>query len=206
MWPSALSALSRRGRGRPAGASRPRRSFRPRLEALEDRRVPVIWTVISPADNINQPGTLRWAVAQASNGDTIEIKTSQEIVLTQGELYLSHDVTIDTVTPFERISGDHLSRVFEVAPAAHVNLDNLGINDGNGVANNPDGTSADTDGGAILNQGTLALQNCVMFDNGSHNFVKGLGGAIYNNGIPNRFGTPAVGMLTLTNCRLDGNL
>src|SRR5262245_8295910 len=158
MWPSALSALAPYRRCHPAGAGRARRTFRPRLEALEDRRVPTVWTVTSPADNVNQPGTLRWAVAQATNGDTIDIRTIQTIVLTQGELYLAHDLTINGVQgpqeSVEEISGDHLSRVFEVAPAAHVNLAFLGLVFGNGVANNPSGTSgADNFGGAILNQG-----------------------------------------------------
>src|SRR5262249_13274072 len=170
---------------------------------------PAVWTVTSPADN-NQPGTLRWAVAQASNGDTIDIRIIRTIVLTQGELYLAHDLTINGVQgpqeSVETISGDHLSRIFEVAPTAHVNLAVLGLVFGNGVANNPSGTSADTDGGATLNQGTLALTNCQLYNNGSHSPLgKGLGGAIYNNGTPGRFETPAVGALTLTNCLLLNN-
>src|SRR5262249_52872094 len=130
---------------------------------------------------------------------------------TQGELYLAHDLTINGVQgpqeSVEEISGDHLSRVFEVAPAAHVNLALLGLVFGNGVANNPSGTFADTDGGAILNQRTLALSDCQLFDNGSHSSLgEGLGGAIYNNGTPGHFETPAVGALTLTNCLLQNNL
>jgi hypothetical protein len=224
MFLSALSALVRRRRGRitAAGPAR-RRSFRPRLETLEDRRVPAVWAVTSPADNINQPGTLRWAVAQANNGDTIDIRTLRTIVLTQGELYLAHDLTINGLQgpqeSVEEISGDHLSRVFEVAATAHVNLALLGLVFGNGVANNPSGTIADTDGGAIFNQGTLTLTNCALFNNRVNSnlsaFGQGEGGAIYNNGVPNRFNRPvkgpppvyenAVGALTLTNCQLSDN-
>jgi hypothetical protein len=149
MFRSAPSALALRRYCRLAGASRTLRStFRPRLEALEDRRVPAHWAVTSPADNINQPGTLRWAVAQAQNGDTIEVRTNQTIFLTQGELVLANDLTIvHMVTrPVTRtkISGDHLSRVFEVSPAAHVKLFDVDSFDGNGVANNPTARRATT--------------------------------------------------------------
>jgi hypothetical protein len=152
-------------------------------------------------------------VAQVSNGDTIDIRIIQTIVLTHGELYLAHDLTINGVQgpqeSVEEVSGGHLSRVFEVAPTAHVNLAFLGLIFGNGVANNPSGTIADSDGGAVLNQGTLAITDCQLFDNRDNSNLsfrgQGAGGAIYNNGIPDRFGTPAVGALTLTNCLLLSN-
>src|SRR5262249_57216083 len=84
---SARSALS--PRCRPA-----RRSFRPGLEALEDRLVPTHWAVTSPADN-GAANTLRWAVAQAQNNDTIHIQTATPILLTHGEPALARDLTID---------------------------------------------------------------------------------------------------------------
>jgi hypothetical protein len=185
---------------------------------LEDRCVPAQLNVTSPVDNANQPGTLRWAVDQAKNGDVIDIQTSQPIVLTHGELYLAHDVTIDfaafSAAPQATISGDHRSRVFEVAPTAHVHLDHLDIVDGIGVANNPLGTqSADGYGGAIFNRGTLSLAYCTLSDNGGSAFTTGgpsvtvsLGGGIYNEGVTGPFDSRgAVGELTLTKCDLIGN-
>src|SRR6516225_9044742 len=116
-----MSALARRGRHSASGSCR----SRPRLETMEDRCVPAHLIVNSPADNINQPGTLRYAVALANNGDTIDIQTTQTIMLTHGELYLAHSVTIDFLGVSDQgvatISGDHLSRIFEVAPTAHDN-------------------------------------------------------------------------------------
>ena len=207
-----LSALSRCWRPRALGTGTDRRlRFRPRLEAMEDRLVPAHWIVTSPADN-GAANTLRWAVAHAKSGDTIDITTGQAIVLTHGELVLAHDLTID-FAGFSNghqatISGGFHSRVFDVAPGAHVNLDDLVLIDGNGVANNPKGTKgADGKGGAILNRGTLALTNCTLSDNGytvngpgSRTLTTALGGAIYNEGPFYHFGN-----LQLTKCDLHDN-
>src|SRR5262249_40664131 len=152
------------------------------------------------------PGTLRWAVAQAQGGDTIDIWTTTPIVLTHGELVLARDLTIGLAAftapgTQATISGDHLSRIFEVTPAAHVNLFDLHLLDGTVVANNPSGTTGDDgDGGAILNYGTLALTRCTLSDNAAFN-----GGGILNAGFLETSlstGVNTVGALTLTNCQL----
>jgi predicted outer membrane repeat protein len=183
------------------------------LEALEDRCVPARLDVISPIDNANQPYTLRWAVDQAKNGDVIDIQFSQPIVLTQGELYLAHDITIfaqpNSSGPVQAtISGNYQSRIFEVALATHVNLLNLNLIEGNSEANNPKGTQgADGKGGAILNWGTLALTGCKLSDNGVNligtvvEIVTQLGGGICNEGGPQL----GEGFLTLTRCDLHYN-
>src|SRR6516225_1689603 len=96
MWSRSTLALWKSRSSRTPCRKSPHRrpTFRPCLEALEDRCVPAVWNVTSPVDNVNQPGTLHWAVAHVKNGDVIDIQTSQPIVLTHGELYLAHDVTI----------------------------------------------------------------------------------------------------------------
>lgn len=45
---------------------------RPRLtvEALEDRTAPAMLTVWRATDNVTEPGALRYALAQATDGDT----------------------------------------------------------------------------------------------------------------------------------------
>jgi hypothetical protein len=151
------------------------------VEQLDARIVPTVWNVTNPLDNL-APGTLRYAVDQAKNGDVIRIlplptaPIAQHIALTRGELYLDHSVTIEGIGPQPTISGSHLSRVFEVAPFASVALRNLDISDGNGVAHNPKGNaSLNGDGGGILNEGHLFVTVCTLAHNAAED-----GGAIAN--------------------------
>src|SRR5262249_6804073 len=125
--------------------------------------------VTSSGDNVTQSGTLRYAVAHAHSGDTILVTAAvmNPIVLTHGELVLSQDVTITSVpSPTPTISGGGQSRIFEIAPGATVTLTDLKLIDGDGVANNPSGTSGDDgEGGAILNVGTLTVSGSSFTSN-----------------------------------------
>ena len=191
-------------------ASRPlpssRHAFRPSLEALEDRCVPAIWFVNSNADDIMQGGTLRWAAAHAQNGDTIEILPTdngagRHIVLTHGELLLNQEVTIEAVGPAATIDGNNSSRIFEVSPRASVTLDNLFIVNGDAKAHAGFIANLDGDGGAILNEGWLTLDTCVVENNGTNgdgrvNVAVKKGGGIYD--YPNAF-------LDLTRSRVEQN-
>jgi hypothetical protein len=101
-------------------------------------------TVTSSAHGSTQNQTLRYAVDHAQSGDTILLTSAMKnpIVLTLGELVVSESVTIESVparTP--TISGDGISQVFEISAGANVKLDNLNIIDGNGMADNPGGSS-----------------------------------------------------------------
>jgi hypothetical protein len=148
---------------------KPNPRLRPRLEALEDRRLPSTLTVTSAADDINQRGTLRYDVAHAQSGDTILITPALQgapIVLTHGELLLTQDVTIEGLSNNpETISGGSTSRVFEVASGAQVSLSNLVLTDGDGVASPGDTSSYAGDGGGILNFGTLSVSNSTISGN-----------------------------------------
>jgi predicted outer membrane repeat protein len=149
--------------------------------------VPSTFAVVSPDDNAAERGTLRYAVANAVNGDTIRITPAAvqntPIVLTQGELLLNQSVTIEGVgdTP-ETISGGGTSRVFDIAAGTSVTLSNLTITGGAGDPGDPTGG----DGGGILNAGSLTLNGCRFSGNGpdSHSELGYVldGGALANSG------------------------
>jgi predicted outer membrane repeat protein len=142
--------------------------------------------VKSSADDVNLAGTLRWAVANAQDGDSIDI-LPQHITLTQGELLLNHKVVINSVdsSTYATIDGNNSSRVFEVAPGTTVYFHNLIIVGGNAKAQTTSNSNLDGDGGGILNEGKLFLYHCSVLNNGfngdrSTNREVLKGGGIYN--------------------------
>ena len=215
-WLSERLGLSgiREQAGRRA-APRKRPTFRPTLQALEERWAPSTLTVTSIADS--GAGSLRAEIQAAHHGDTINFAPSlsgQTITLSSGELYLNKNLTI--AGPTDRsvtVSGGGLSRVFEVAKGTDT-LSGLTISHGssgmgggiavdsgatltvsncilsNNVASTPYG---DGYGGGISNYGQLTVSGCTL----SHNSAGTSGGGISNNG------TSAT--LTLSNSTLIGN-
>jgi hypothetical protein len=175
------------GRAAPVRSCRPVRrrilTMRPLLESLEDRTVPSNLFVTKTLDDVTVPGTLRYAVANAQNGDTIILKTNQlngPIVLTQSVLDLNVDLTIRTSgSGLATIDGNHATEVFRVEPMHTVSLADLLITNGHSFGF----------GGGILNAGTLTVSSCSLTDNFGFK-----GGGIAN------FGT-----LTVSSCSLFGN-
>jgi hypothetical protein len=184
--------------------------------------VPSTFAVVRADDNAAEKGTLRYAVANAVNGDTILITPAAvrdtPIVLTQGELLLSQSVTIKGVgNTAETISGGGTSRVFDIAAGTSVTLSNLTITGGAGDPGDPTG-----DGGGILNAGSLTLNGCSFSGDGpdSHSDLGYVlhGGALANNGTlaasnctfagNSAFRGGAIyntGQVALSNCALTGN-
>jgi predicted outer membrane repeat protein len=200
---------------RPAPSPRPRRAgarpaprSRPRLEALEDRCVPSTLSVTSTLDDVTQKGTLRYAVANAGDGDTIlltEAVRDTGITLTQGELVLTQqDLTIRSASADHpvAISGNNLSRILEVAGGANVTLSNVVITGGVALADNPagDATQDGFGGGALVDAAaSLTVSGCTVSDNsayyhGGDPFNSYSGGGIYNGGT-----------LTVTDSTISGN-
>jgi hypothetical protein len=171
------------------------------MEALEDRSLPSTLWVTSSLDDAHVAGTLRYDIAHAASGDTVEMSPTltAPIVLTQGELLLKKNLTIEgQANQPETISGNHSSRVFEVAPKMSVTLTGLDITGGNGVTNNPGGSSGnDGHGGGILNFGTLTVSTCTLSGNSVNDTSVYVceGGAIAN----------IAGTLTVSNSTLSGN-
>ena len=125
------------------------------------------------------PLTLSLTVSNsAQNGSAVG-----ELAITNGNLTIigMHSrVTID--------ASNLDNRIFQIFPKAHLTLENLTLTGGNTASYEPGGQS----GGAIWNEGTLEMDNCVLIGNSAGNafnavfgqptFNGGDGGAIYNTG------------------------
>jgi len=153
------------------------RSFRPRVELLEDRLAPAGFVVTDPLDaaqlnaGTNDPTdsngiiSLRSAIAAANvdagNGTSDSITyaavlNGKTIALSLGVLELtagSGTVTIDGGSQVA-VSGGGTSGVFQVDSGAQAALQNLTIENGTTASN----------GGGIDNLGTLTMQSCTISD------------------------------------------
>src|SRR6516165_8111331 len=99
MWFSSLLRNPKRSgwaeRRRMPAPSPKRSTFRPQLEALEDRCVPSTLKVTSNLDS--GPDTLRYEIAQAKSNDTIVFSKwldGTTILLTSGQLLIDKNLTI----------------------------------------------------------------------------------------------------------------
>jgi hypothetical protein len=193
--PVRCAAAGQRGRGSLAGAA-----FAAALAlAAALPCAAATLTVTSTADD-GTAGTLRHALANAADDDTIDITATGTIALTGGELVVDKDLTItgpgqDQLT----VSGKQASRVFYIKWGTAVTISGLTIT--NGMA---------TKGGAIFNEGALKLTDCTLSGNTAPGHSEGetehesagAGGAIYV--IPWRPEIPTT--LEVDRCTLSGNL
>ncbi|HBI44522.1 MAG TPA: hypothetical protein DDY78_16975 [Planctomycetales bacterium] len=159
---------------------RKRPTFRPTLEALEERYLLSTLTVLNTNDS--RAGSLRADIAAAQNGDTIVFAPNldgQTITLTKGELLINKNLTIAGFSDRGlTVSGNNASRVFEVATGTQVTLSGLTISNGMAVAG--DGGGILVDAGAVLTVSNSTLSgNSATFNRKG---VGGQGGGIYNGG------------------------
>src|SRR5262249_47195070 len=94
-WLRIGTGVITQARRRTPSSPRQHISFRPRLEALEDRSLPSTLTVTSAKDS--GAGSLRAEISAAHSGDTIVFSaklTGKTITLTHGELDLNKSLTI----------------------------------------------------------------------------------------------------------------
>src|SRR5262245_51198396 len=176
MWFPALLLSGKPRAGRRPNAHRgpaaQRRSFRPGLEVLEDRRVLSTLTVLNNLDS--GAGSLRDTIAQAKSGDTIVFASSvngQTITLTSGQLAIKKSLSIQGPgAGLLAISGNDTSRVFDITNNQAVSLSGLTISHG----------KADH-GGAILDEvgASLTLDGVTLSDNHADGGLGG--GAIFND-------------------------
>jgi hypothetical protein len=144
------------------------------------------------------PGSLRDAIATTPAGGTVDFQPglSGTITLASGELAINQDMTIagpgaGVIT----VSGNHASRVFNIAATFTVDILGLTIADGlatfsgGGIYNagtlnvsnctvSGDSGSGGSNGGGIYNAGTLTVSASNLADN----FASQAGGGIFNNG------------------------
>jgi hypothetical protein len=158
------------------------------LEPLEGRWVPS--TVSNLADA--GAGSLRQAIIDTPAGGTVDFQPglSGTIALKTGELLIDKDLTI--TAPGESVitvSGNHVSRAFDIAAGSTMDVSGLTIADGSVTGTN--------NGGGILNAGTLTVTHCLLNGNSTASGLGGgLGGGIYNG---------SGGTLTFTDSTLSGN-
>ena len=157
------------------------------LAQRTNRRAPA--NVITVTNlNDSGPGSLRQALVDASDGDTINFAVTGTISLTSGELVIDKDITISgpgsnslTVRP----SSGSFFRVFNVMPSHSITIQGLTISFG---------YAGFAQGGGIFldEQVTATIADCSL----TNNYTGDIGGAIFSNG---------GAMLTVLNSTINDN-
>jgi hypothetical protein len=139
-------------------------------------------------------GSLRQALADASNGDTINLTANGTITLTSGELVVNKSLAIRGPGPHGIISGNGASRVFHITPGIIVTLSSLTIMNGAASQDIYD-FPANVGGGIYSDHARLTVSDCTLSGNSAS-----LGGAIFSSSMDG--GTAA---LTVNNTTINNN-
>ena len=154
-------------------------------------------TITVTNTNDSGPGSLRQALANANNGDTINFGVTGAISLTSGGLGITKNVTISG-PGFSQlaVNGNQSSFVFGVFPQKTVNISGLRIRNAQvGIYNN---------------EGRVSVSHCVLGDNSSTGLYNHVGASmtVSNCNISNNSGTGAYnnqGTLAVSSCVLGDN-
>jgi hypothetical protein len=151
-------------------------------------------TVTVTNTNDSGGGSLRQALADANDSDTIDFSVTGTIALTSGELLVNKSITISGPGAGQlSVNGNAVSRVFHISSGKTVAVSGLTIT--NGYANGSHG------GGIYNDHATLTVNNSTISGNsavydGSNG---GSGGGIANDG------SCGSATLTINNSTISGN-
>jgi len=150
-------------------------------------------TITVTNTNDSGPGSLRQALADATDGDTINFSVSGIIRLTSDQLTVNANIVIDGPgANMLTVDGDERGRVFYISSGKTVSISGLTIT--RGKAGLVDGLRF---GGGIFNDhSTLTVSDCAL----RRNSADSGGGGIFNDG---RGGGTVT--LSIANSTLDGN-
>jgi hypothetical protein len=178
-----------------AGSPAARAARRPRLEALEDRLVPATLNVTDTSDLLSDTGSLRYQLAMAQPGDTIQFAAnlSGQTISLNGPLAVTQGVNILGPAGGAVLNGGGLYQAFNIGGGAAVTIDNLTFtacpdaiaNSGNLALNNDVFSFNSANGGhagAVSNTGTLTAIDCTFTHNTIDSEAAAAGAAIYNSG------------------------
>ena len=147
-------------------------------------------TITVTNTNDSGPGSLRRALADANDGDTIGFAVTGTISLTSGELVIDKNIIISGPGPgvltVARSQQAADFRIFNIPPSHTAEIDGLTITGGSLVGN----------GGGISSAATLTISNCVISENSilTTDGLQHSGAGIYN-----------VGTMTIVNSTVNNN-
>src|SRR3954452_14721694 len=135
-------------------------------------------TITVTNGNDSDPGSLRQALADANDGDTINFDASVgTVTLTTAELAISKSLTVSGAPQMVTVGRASQTefRIFHVMPGHSVEINGLTISGGHITGDN---------GGGILNDiSTLTIAHCSVSGNAIANFSgNNFGGGIHNSG------------------------
>lgn len=152
------------------------------VDRLDDPALPTGTACTAAANDC----TLRGAVDTAASGDTIEIAVAGTIVLAQGSIALTKDITITSSSlDTHFVDGNESSAIFVIGGGRTVQLNGLTLQNGfNSAANG---------GAVVMNAGTLTMTNMEL----NNNVAAETGGAlsIIANGVTANVSLSAVAFL-----------
>ena len=153
-------------------------------------------TITVTNTNDSGPGSLRQALEDVNDGDTIDFAITGTITLESGELLVDKSITIsapgaDTLV----VDGNANSRVFRISAGQTVTISGLTIRNGHST-----GVFPDVGGAGIYNDhAALTVDSCTFTGNTVDISGFSAGGAIFNDGLD------GAATLTISNSTLSSN-